>query len=112
MGSGQAQLNTTKTGSIDIFSPISICLSAQLWEFRPWADGGMANLTDTELGRDSDQVAVYVAELTGELALAWARRACVPARYGTAGSANRRAAAEKGRSQTQDRSRLGHIRGA
>jgi hypothetical protein len=69
MGSGQAQLNTTKTGSIDIFSPISICLSAQLGEFRPWADGGMANLTDTELGRDSDQVAAYVAELTGELAL-------------------------------------------
>src|SRR5471032_1074000 len=69
MGSGQAQLNTTKTGSIDIFSPISICLSAQLWEFRPWADGGMVNLTDTELGRDSDQVAAYVAELTGELAL-------------------------------------------
>jgi hypothetical protein len=29
----------------------------------------MANLTDTEVGRDRDQVAAYVAELTGELAL-------------------------------------------
>jgi hypothetical protein len=29
----------------------------------------MANLTDKEVGRDRDQVAAYVAELTGELAV-------------------------------------------
>ena len=29
----------------------------------------MANLTNTEVGRDRDQVAAYVADLTGELAL-------------------------------------------
>ena len=29
----------------------------------------MANLTNTEVGRDRDHVAAYVADLTGELAL-------------------------------------------